>query len=105
MLLLKEKSYKTIEANIDNICDIIDNYVDEININNIREYKLLIDFININYFNSSVLGKLFSLYRIKELKWGLINVDRNVKAIFKMTGTNKVIKIFKSVKEVEIYFN
>lgn len=75
----------------DNIRRKLDN---EIEIYNCK--KVIFDFTNITFMDSSGIGMVLGRYKLVKMLGGefeLINVNRRLKKIFDMSGVSRIIKI------------
>ena len=58
--------------------------------------KVIFDFENITFMDSSGIGMILGRYKLTKILGGefeLINVNRRLKRIFDMSGVSKIIKI------------
>lgn len=75
----------------------IDDRLDRENIN-----KLILDFSNVTFMDSSGIGVVIGRYKKLLLKKGLVcttNVNGSVKRVFELSGMFKIIKVYDSNEE------
>ncbi|AGK97847.1 MAG: anti-sigma F factor antagonist [Clostridium sp.] len=64
--------------------------------------KVILDFSNVNFMDSSGIGVVIGRYKKLSMKKGEIciaNVQESVKRVFELSGMFKIIKLYKSVQE------
>jgi anti-sigma B factor antagonist len=72
------------------------------------DLRILIDFSNIQYLSSIVLGKLMELHkRITKAKGKLVlcSIDKKIMEVFKIMKLDKILQIEKNYKKAMNYFN
>lgn len=75
----------------------VDDRVDRDNIN-----KLVMDFSNVSFMDSSGIGVVIGRYRKLASKDGVIsitNVGETVKRVFELSGMFKIIRVYSNVEE------
>ena len=63
--------------------------------------KVVFDFYNITFMDSSGIGMILGRYKLTKLLGGeviIINANKNIKKIFNMSGVTRIIKIDESKK-------
>ncbi len=73
-----------------------------------EKINLIINFTNVDYLSSAVLGRLVKIYKAVKLSSGkmlLCNIKNNILQVFKITKLDKMFEIFpdqdKAVKSVK----
>lgn len=64
--------------------------------------KVILDFSNVNFMDSSGIGVVIGRYKKLSMKKGEIciaNVQESVKRVFELSGMFKIIKLYESVQE------
>lgn len=64
--------------------------------------KVILDFSNVNFMDSSGIGVVIGRYKKLSMKKGEIciaSVQESVKRVFELSGMFKIIKLYKSVQE------
>lgn len=64
--------------------------------------KVILDFSNVNFMDSSGIGVVIGRYKRISMKKGelcIANVQESVKRVFELSGMFKIIKLYKSVQE------
>ena len=75
----------------------IDDRIDRENIN-----KLILDFTNVTFMDSSGIGVVIGRYKKISLKKGdicIANVNNSVKRVFDLSGMFKIIKLYDNVEQ------
>lgn len=75
----------------------IDDRIDRENIN-----KLVMDFTNVTFMDSSGIGVVIGRYKKISMKKGnvcIANVNSSVKRVFDLSGMFKIIKIYDNVEQ------
>ncbi len=70
-------------------------------INKLRPKKMILDLQNVEFMDSSGIGMLLGRYKNvirNNGTIGLMNVNKNIKRIFEMTGILKIIDIYDNEK-------
>lgn len=64
--------------------------------------KVILDFSNVNFMDSSGIGVVIGRYKRISMKKGelcIANVQESVRRVFELSGMFKIIKLYKSVQE------
>ena len=72
------------------------------------DLRILIDFNNIQYLSSIVLGRLMELHKkIKKAKGKLVlcSIDKKIMEVFKVMKLDKILQIEKDYKRAMNFFN
>lgn len=87
---IDEKESEKIRRNID---EEIENFIPR---------KVILDFDNISFMDSSGIGMVIGRYKLVKMLGGeleIVNVHKNVKKIFAMSGLYRIIKISEASEE------
>lgn len=64
--------------------------------------KVIFDFSNVNFMDSAGIGMLLGRYKVVKMLGGeleVININRQVKKLFEMSGILKIIKVTDNIKQ------
>ena len=64
--------------------------------------KVVFDFYNITFMDSSGIGMILGRYKLTKLLGGeviIINANKNIKKIFNMSGVTRIIRIEEDINE------
>ena len=64
--------------------------------------KVILDFSDVNFMDSAGIGMLLGRYKVVRMLGGeleVININRQVKKLFEMSGILKIIKVTDNIKQ------
>lgn len=64
--------------------------------------KVIFDFSNVNFMDSAGIGMLLGRYKVVKMLGGeleVININKQVKKLFEMSGILKIIKVSDNLKQ------
>ncbi len=64
--------------------------------------KVILDFSDVNFMDSAGIGMLLGRYKVTKILGGeleVINVNRQIKKLFEMSGILKIIKVTDNIRQ------
>jgi anti-anti-sigma regulatory factor len=106
---MKSNFYEKVEVSVYEINElvelpsILEKHILKLNSSKFKILNLLLDFKNIRFITSNALIKIYHIHKFNNLNIGLINVNKSIKYLFKLTNFIKFFNIFASEIEAKEY--